>query len=77
MGTAMPLFFFHTHNGHDIIDDEGTFCADLDEARVEAIKAAGEMIRDQSRDLWVGESWLMQVRDENGITVCELSFSAR
>ncbi len=50
MGTAMPLFFFHTHNGHDIIDDEGTFCADLDEARVEAIKAAGEMIRDQSRD---------------------------
>ena len=73
----MPRYFFHTSNGEDYIDHDGVDCTDLDGARMEALRATGDMMHDQSRRFWKGEVWLMQVRDEHGVTVCELSFSAR
>ena len=49
--------------------------ADLAHARGEAIRAAGEMIREIGDDFSGGE-WQMRVADESGRTVLTLRFSA-
>ena len=40
----MARYFFHLHKGHVMIDHEGTDLGDPDEARKQAIVAAGEML---------------------------------
>ena len=73
----MPRFYFHVRDGRDFIDDEGHELPSLDEAREQAVVAAGEAIRDLGKRFWAGEEWQMQVTDESGATVCSLSFSAK
>ena len=71
----MPRYFFHVHDGHAMIDHEGTELAGPDEARQQAITAAGEILRDQDKTFWNGEDWNMHVKDEVGRTVCTLLFA--
>ena len=71
----MPRFFFHIHDGREIRDQEGTELPSIDEARKQAVRTAGEMLRDHD-DFWTGDVWTMNVVDERGITVCVLNFSA-
>ena len=72
----MPRYFFHVHDSEEMLDREGTVLAGFDEARAEAIKTAGEMLRDAGRRFWDGAEWRMWVTDEAGATVCKLRFSA-
>ena len=48
----MPRYFFHVIDGKEIIDNEGTELADLDEARAEAIVLSGEMLKDLGGKFW-------------------------
>jgi hypothetical protein len=75
-GRPVPRYFFHVHDSIEMIDQVGTECADLDEARAQAVKASGEMLRDLASEFWNGEHWRMWVTDESGATVCALRFSA-
>lgn len=43
----------------------------------EAVAAAGEMFRDLSERYWTKPSWQMEVTDEEGAVVCELSITGR
>ena len=72
----MPRFFFHVHDGVELIDHEGTELDDLDEARTQAIVFAGEMLKEKSSHLWTGSVWKMDVMDDSGIRVGGLSFRA-
>jgi hypothetical protein len=36
---------------------------------------AGEMLKDLDGNFWNGADWWLQVRDEQGATVCTLRFS--
>jgi hypothetical protein len=72
----MPRYFFSVRDGMDIPDVEGTELAGLHEARLAAVTAAGEAIRDLGQKFWSGEAWQMHVTDESGVTVCRLNFSA-
>lgn len=72
----MPRFFFHVHDGVELIDHGGTDLDDLDEARTQAIVFAGKMLKEKSSHLWTGSVWRMDVVDASGVRVGGLSFSA-
>ena len=71
----MPRYFFDVHDDQDIPDDTGTELPDRNAMRTEAIRLAGEMLRDLNGKL-AGEQWSMTVRDEAGHQVMTLEFSA-
>jgi hypothetical protein len=73
----MPRYFFHVLDGVNLIDNEGTVLSDVEEAREQAVVAAGEAIKDMGSRFWAGEVWEMNVTDESGATVCALSFTAK
>jgi hypothetical protein len=74
----MPRYFFSVHDGVDVPDVDGTVLASLDEAREQAVIAAGEAIKDLGQTFWEGDhQWQMQVTDESGATLCLLNFSAQ
>lgn len=61
----MPRYFFHTaDDGHDI-DREGFDLANDADARVEGIRFAGAMMKDQPDLLWDGRDFRVAVTDEN------------
>ncbi len=72
----MPRYFFHVIDGRDIIDHEGTELSGLREARTEAIRLAGAILRDEGDKFWNGEEWHMNVTDAAGHSVLKLRFSA-
>ena len=71
----MPRYFFNTHDSRDMPDRDGVDLPDLKAVRGEAVKAAGEMLRDIDGAL-TGEEWIMEVTNEAGRLVLTLLFSA-
>ena len=59
-----------------ISDHDGVELADHDEARTQAVIAAGEALRDTGRRFWNTGEWQMVVTDITGAMVCTLKFSA-
>lgn len=73
----MPRYFFNVQDGRDIPDTEGSILAGLDELRKEAVRTAGEMLREGGHtEFWSGAEWRMIVTDEAGLVVLILTFSA-
>ena len=73
----MPRYFFHVRDGKDLPDTEGSELPDLNAVRTEALKASGEMLRDNKggADFWSGHDWTMNVHDEAGRPVLTLRFA--
>ena len=65
----MPLYFFHTRNGGDYDDDDGTRLADDTAARAEAIRTAGAVLKDLG---WGFQDWagLVDARRERDRPNC-------
>src|ERR671912_482481 len=74
--TAMPRFFFHVVDGHDMPDNIGTELPDMAAVRQEALSTSGQILRDGGDEFWSGEDWRMHVVDEAGQEVLTLRFSA-
>jgi hypothetical protein len=72
----MQRFFFHVQDGSETLDDVGTELPGLAEARAEAVRTSGEMLRDLGEQFWNSAEWRMWVTDETGRSVCALRFSA-
>jgi ABC-type taurine transport system substrate-binding protein len=54
----MPRFYFHIDDDRTHIDRIGVELADLEAARDEAVRAAGQILRDgAAKDLWSGKPW--------------------
>lgn len=73
---SMPRYFFHVLDGHFVIDNEGTECAEMSEVRAQAIQTAGAILRDMGSKLAIGPEWQMHVTDASTKTVFKLRFSA-
>lgn len=70
----MPRFFFDVYNGTVERDDEGSDFADPADARREAVRASGGILRDRP-DTDLTQPWKMIVRDEDNGVVAMLTFS--
>ena len=70
----MPRYFFHVYCERDLRDKDGTELPDMPAVRAEAIRAAGEMLRDLA-GAFTGAEWRMDVTDEEGRPVLVLRFS--
>ena len=64
---TMPRYYFHVHDGHEVPDEDGVDLSDDDDARTQAVIAAGEALRDTGRTFW---------KHPESATVCTLKFSA-
>ena len=58
----MPRFYFHIKDHRTHVDHVGSEFPDLEAARDEAVRAAGEILRDgDTKALWTGKPWRMWV----------------
>ena len=71
----MPRYFFHTFNGHPFPDMDGIELPGLEEARRQAVRTAGEIIRDSGSESWRRPDWHMEVIDGVGQPMLWLRFS--
>lgn len=60
----MPRYFFHTADGSRDLDREGIDCADDGAARKQAIRYAGEVMRDEPQVLWDDHDFRVEVMNE-------------
>ena len=51
------------------MDSEGIEFTTLDEARLEAARYAGEVMRDHPRLIWMGEDFRVEVTDEDRLVM--------
>ena len=61
----MPRFFFNQIDGDYKVDDEGLEVPSLDEARLEAVRYAGEVLSQRPRIIWQGDDFRIEVTDAN------------
>ena len=71
----MPRYFFNIHDGVDRRDQDGIDFPDVTSARGEAVRATGEILRDEDGKL-IGKSWVMEVTDEDGHAVLRIGVTA-
>lgn len=72
---VVPRYHFNVYDGVAIPDEDGQEFEGREEARQEAVRYAGEIIKDQSRRYAVREEWRMEVTDERGLVLFRLDFS--
>jgi hypothetical protein len=60
--TLMPRFYFHIEDDITHIDHIGVELHDVEAARDEAVRAAGQILRNgAAKSLWSGKPWRMWV----------------
>lgn len=68
----MPRYFFHMQTGTRQTDAVGVELPSHTEARAEAIRTAGEMLRDQPESFWSNRPWTVTVTDAAGLIFYEI-----
>ena len=74
-GNCVPRFHFNVYDGVNEIDREGTELPDRGEARIEAMRLSGEILKNTAHRLALGEDWRMEVTDEKGLILFRLDFT--
>lgn len=73
-GWRMPRFHFNVHDGVSSYDTEGTELPDWQTARIEAIRLAGEILKDDAHRIALGEDWRIEVTDPTGLLLFQMTF---
>lgn len=73
----MPSYVFHVRDGIESLDGATFECASIEALRAEALRAAGELLREERSDFWRHPHLTMWVNDEKGATVLTMDFFAR
>lgn len=71
----MPHYHFNVYDGVSEIDRVGTELGDHNEARIEAMRLAGEILENTAHRLALGEDWRMEVTDSSGLILFRLDFT--
>ena len=62
--SVVPLFYFHVKDGREWPDEEGTDLPSSEDARAEALRHAGDMLKENVRGGPVAKEWRMRVKDQ-------------
>ena len=68
----LPRYFFHSQTAIRVTDTEGLELPGPAEARREAIRACGEMMRDCAEGFWGSRPWSVVVTNEEGVVQWEV-----
>ena len=71
----MPRFHFNIYDGINEIDRVGLELPDYNDARIEAMRLSGEILKHTAHRLVLGEDWRMELTDERGLILFRLDFS--
>lgn len=71
----MPLFHFHVRDGRDWPDEDGTELASKDQARIEALRHAGDMLKDSAAGGPFAKEWQMRVTNDQDRMLFRLDFT--
>ncbi len=69
-------YFFQLSDGHVLTDNEGEVFDDLDAAKVEAARIAGEWLRDNADEFAHDGSLLVEVLDERKAVLATVAIEA-
>ena len=72
----MPRYFFHVHDDVQHIDREGVDLEGPAVAHAEAVKTAGEILKDLDGHFTRG-NWSMRVLDEGGEVVSDIRIAVK
>ena len=72
----MPRYFFHVEDHKRFLDEEGSIFDDLDAARLEAVRVAAGVLRDQPAEFWNSGEWRVVVTDDQQTILFTLRFQA-
>lgn len=70
----MPRFHFNVHDGKSRTDTEGTDLPDWQTARIEAVRLAGEILREDAPRIVPGVDWRIEVTDHTGLVLFHMIF---
>lgn len=68
----MSRYFFHTQTDSRLTDEDGAEFASATEARHEAIRTCGEMLRDAPVGFWGSRPWSVTVTNSAGLVLWEI-----
>ena len=71
----MPRFHFNVYDGVSDIDKEGVELPDWEAARAEAVRVAGQIIKDGAKRIALGEDWRLEVTDHKGLILFRMDFN--
>jgi hypothetical protein len=69
-------YFFQLSDGHVLTDDEGELFDDLDAAKVEAARIAGEWLRDNADEFAHDGALLIEVLDDRKAVLATVAVEA-
>ncbi len=69
-------YFFQLSDGHVLTDNEGALFDDLDAAKIEAAKIAGEWLRDNAAEFAHDGALLIEVLDERRAVLATIAIEA-
>lgn len=72
----MARYFFNFHDGYDFRDDIGSEHPDMSSVRAEAVETLGERIRGNLLENKDVSAWILNVKNEAGLTVLIMSLAA-
>lgn len=72
----MAQFFFHTEDGRSISDEEGIELENLADARVEAVRVLGDILRESPDEVLSTGQLRLTVTDAAGLIYFALDLSA-
>lgn len=70
----MPRYHFNVHDGVSSLDHDGTELPDWKAARLEAVRLAGEILKDEAERVVLGEDWRIEVSDDTGLVLFHMAF---
>lgn len=73
---VVPLFYFDIRDGKFIPDVGGEDLPDVEAARLRGAELCQELLTGNPAEFWQGEAWEVVVRDESGLAVFTIAFTA-
>lgn len=71
----MPRYHFNIYDGSSQLDLEGIELSGIRAAREEAVRLAGELLRDGYEGISEADDWRMEVTDDRGLILFRLDFT--
>jgi hypothetical protein len=68
----MPSYLFRIEGAEAYLFEGAVQLAGPEAAREEAVRTAGELLKDSCGGFWKAPEWRLYVKDEAGVTICKV-----